>query len=75
MLPPSEPTMKMFLLMMDWHIVNPLTGITTFYFFRSIRNPLIGYFKSILFLPYYTKAGFGTSQSSILPSEPRESKL
>lgn len=74
-LPPSDPTMKIFLLMYDWHIVKPLTGIITFSFFRSIKNPLIGYFSRVLDFPYSDKAWFGTSQRSILPSEPRESKL
>jgi hypothetical protein len=74
-LPPYEPMMKIFLLMEDWHMVNPLTGITTFYFFLNIRNPFNGYFIMVFIFVYSTKAWFWTSQSKILPSEPKDRML
>ena len=74
-LPPSDPTMKMFLLIEDWHIVSPLTGIITFYFFLNIKNPLIGYFNSVFVFVSSDKAWFWTYQSKILPSAPRDNIL
>ena len=56
-------------------MVRPLTGITTFYFFRSMRKPLIGYFRRVRLLPYYEMAWLGTYQRRILPSEPKERRL
>lgn len=75
MLPPYDPIIKKFLLILDWFIVNPLTGITSPYFFLNIKNPLIGYFKSILDLratDYYPMAWFWTYHNNIFPSVPKE---
>jgi hypothetical protein len=74
-LPPSEPTIKIFLFSDDWPMLRPLTGITTFYFLRNIRNPLIGNFINPLFLDYSVSDALGTSHSKILPSDPKDNKL
>jgi len=47
----------------------------TFYFFRNIKNPLIGCFNNVLILVYSLKAWLGIYHNKILPSEPKESKL
>jgi hypothetical protein len=47
----------------------------TFSFFLNIKNPLIGYFNKFFALVYSARDGLGTSQSNILPSDPKESKL
>ena len=71
MLPPYEPTTNTFLFEKDWPIVKPDTGMTTFSFFLSMRNPFNGNFSILLAFPY----SLYSSQSRILPSAPKDRRL
>lgn len=77
-LPPYEPTINTFLLIFDWFMAKPLTGIIAPYFFLNNKNPFIGYFNNIFNLwgvAYSEIDALGTYHKSIFPSVPKDKIL
>ena len=76
--PPYDPIMNIFLFNLVWFIERPETGIIFPSFLRSIKNPFIGCWRSILAFiegAYSANAKLEISHSKILPSVPNDNKL